>query len=124
MAFLSPAFLLIAASALLFYRFRSYFLRMIDRWNGRIPPGPAALPLVGTTNVDVQRPDKTFRKWATKYGNLFSFYLGERFCIAVGDMESIRTLFKDERLNNRTRAGILQHFSGNMRDGKSVIVLL
>lgn len=103
------------ALVLLFlYRFRVYFQRTLDRWRRRIPPGPAAYPLIGTIDVDHGRPVQTLERWANKYGNLFSFHAGERFCVAASDLDTIGRLFKDERFNDRCHLGILHKLQGDL----------
>ena len=120
MTYYSSIYWMVISLVLFCYRFRAYFQRMLDRWNGRIPPGPNAYPLIGTIDVDRAHPVRAFQRWAAKYGKLFSFYLGERFCIAASDMNSIRRLFKDERCIDRCHLGILPHFKGDFTKGKKM----
>ncbi|OQV14481.1 Cytochrome P450 2B4 [Hypsibius exemplaris] len=98
--------LVIGAAALL-GSFPSYFRRMWERYRGRLPPGPTAFPFVGTISVDRKHPDRTFKLWAKRYGSLFSFYFGSRFCVGVSDMNLVKRIFKDDRFDGRSRAGIM-----------------
>ncbi|XP_055334479.1 cytochrome P450 2C15-like [Paramacrobiotus metropolitanus] len=105
---MSVVVLLLILIVLLFcFQSRNYFRRMWDRFNGTVPPGPPAFPILGTIAIDPKRPDKTFRKWAKQYGSMVTFFLGDRFCLAVNDMELIRKLLKDDRLSGRSQKGLL-----------------
>ena len=90
----------------------TYFRRMVSRFLGRVPPGPPAFPFIGTVDIDPTHPEESFRKFAARYGSLFSFYFGRRFCVGVGDMNLIRKLFRDERFEGRSYAGIMPHLIG------------
>ncbi|OQV14480.1 Cytochrome P450 2B19 [Hypsibius exemplaris] len=107
----------VVAGALFFKWSRKYFLRMIDRRLGRIPPGPRAFPILGTIDIDTKQPQVTFRKWVAEYGDVFSFFLGSRFCIGVGDLALVRTLFRDNRFLGRPNQGIFGHLDGDVTEG-------
>ncbi|OQV16630.1 Cytochrome P450 2E1 [Hypsibius exemplaris] len=109
--------LAVSGLALLFFSCSGYFERLLDRWRGRVPPGPLVLPVIGAVGVDPLRPEQTFRKWAAQYGSMFSFFLGDRFCIGVSDLNVIRRLFKDERFTNRSQAGIIRYLDGEPLKG-------
>ena len=116
--------LFLTGAALLWWYVPSYFRRIWDRRTGRVPPGPWAFPIVGTIDVDRARPDLSFRQWATRYGSVFSFYLGSRFCIGLGDMKLMRKLLKDDRFSGRANAGIFAHLEQDLTKGLRIRICL
>ncbi|OQV26084.1 Cytochrome P450 2D3 [Hypsibius exemplaris] len=111
------ASLFLAGPALLWIYFPAYFRRIWERFTGRIPPGPLAFPILGNIDVDRQHPELTFRKWATQYGRVFSFFLGDRFCIGLADMKLMRKVLKDDRFSGRANAGIFAHLEEDLTKG-------
>lgn len=106
-------------TAFILHLSRNYFYRMWDRRLGRIPPGPPAYPILGTIAINTRRPQESFGKWVKEYGDLFTFYLGSRFCLGVADMDLVRKLFKDpdNRFLGRPNQGIFGHLDGDVTEG-------
>ena len=60
----------------------------------KLPPGPPALPIVGSLpflgSLDLREP---LRKMAAKYGDVFTFYMGQRRVIVLNGYEVIKDAF-------------------------------
>ncbi|XP_072346085.1 cytochrome P450 2C3-like [Scyliorhinus torazame] len=62
--------------------FIKWFLKHKQAWEGRLPPGPSALPILGNLfQVDRRAPNKSLMKLGEQYGPVFTIWLGS--CPAV-----------------------------------------
>ncbi|KAK3607504.1 hypothetical protein CHS0354_031126 [Potamilus streckersoni] len=79
-------FLVVSFLAILFFRYR---------YHGKMPPGPAWIPLVGNVMELTSDPDLRIclRRLQKKYGDIYKLYLGPSPTIVVCGYEAIRELF-------------------------------
>ena len=73
--------------------FLTYNYLTKESWK-RLPPGPPALPLIGSLpflgSSDIRDP---LRKLASKYGDVFTIYLGARRAVVLDKYEVIHDAF-------------------------------
>ncbi|XP_063284970.1 cytochrome P450 2W1-like isoform X2 [Pelobates fuscus] len=57
----------------------------------RFPPGPTPLPLIGNLHIlDIKRQDFTFMKLAKKYGNFFTFHMGQTKVVVLVGYDAVK----------------------------------
>ncbi|KAI0746299.1 cytochrome P450 [Daedaleopsis nitida] len=57
-----------------------------------IPPGPRGWPVIGCFTYLARYPELTLQRWATKYGPLFSFSIGDQLFVAISDPHIVKDL--------------------------------
>ncbi|KAI9037331.1 cytochrome P450 [Aspergillus affinis] len=63
-----------------------------DSCGNRIPKGPLGLPILGSFPFLTRYPELTLDYWAKKFGNLYSFWLGNRLFVIVSDPHIVKDL--------------------------------
>lgn len=60
------------------------------------PPGPCPLPILGNLIplLLANSPEDTLIEWRRKYGDIYTYWLGENPIVCFNDYESIQTYFK------------------------------
>ncbi|OQV17354.1 Cytochrome P450 1A1 [Hypsibius exemplaris] len=83
-----------------------YIQRMLERQQGRLPPGPFSWPLIGARGNKLVTPWETMTEWAQHYGPIVSFFQGSVFTVVLSDIEVIKAAFKLPAFEGRP----LNHF--------------
>ena len=83
-----------------------------QQWKN-LPPGPPALPLVGSMpflGADIRAP---LLKMAKKYGNVFSIYMGSTRVVVLSGYDVIRDAFakSGHAFSGRPNSFIVEHFT-------------
>ncbi|KAF8646169.1 hypothetical protein AX16_007364 [Volvariella volvacea WC 439] len=73
-----------------------FFPPLADGHGNPIPDGPIGLPIIGLWPFLFPCPQETIRFWAKKFGNLYSFYLGNQLFLIVSDSQIFRDLTEKE----------------------------
>ncbi|XP_055348080.1 cytochrome P450 2C30-like isoform X2 [Paramacrobiotus metropolitanus] len=68
----------------------SYFKR-----RKRIPPGPLGLPVVGYSPFLGRKPAEKIVELSKQYGNIMSFYLGNRLTVILNDYDAVKAAYID-----------------------------
>ena len=86
-----------------------------------IPPGPWCFPILGyLPNIAFysrfygESLPRILSRLSTKYGPIFSLYLGDELCVMLNSQEAVREAFMNRKLNDRPTA---THFQNN--EGKN-----
>ena len=58
-----------------------------------LPPGPPALPIIGSLPFTGLLLHNTFLKWRPKYGDIASFYLGNEIGVILNNYDVIKEAF-------------------------------
>ncbi|KAI0475658.1 cytochrome P450 [Xylariaceae sp. FL0804] len=67
-------------------------VRWTDKKGNRIPDGPQGLPILGSFPFLTHYPELTLDKWAKKFGDLFSLWLGEQLFMIISSPEIAKDL--------------------------------
>ncbi|ORY15451.1 putative cytochrome P450 oxidoreductase [Clohesyomyces aquaticus] len=90
------ALLLIAISTLLLGLYR---IRNVGRRPKNYPPGPPTLPIIGNIHhIPSPKPHHQFKKWADKFGPVYSLILGTSVMVALSTDVAVKELL-DKRSN-------------------------
>ncbi|XP_062382283.1 cytochrome P450 2F2-like isoform X2 [Sardina pilchardus] len=82
--------MLMSALLFLFGVFLLFFLFRVRRPKN-FPPGPRALPLLGTLlEINPHNPLKSYKKLAERYGPVYSLYIGRRPAVVLAGQKVIR----------------------------------
>lgn len=85
------AVLVVVVTGVLLFRFR---------WKpANLPPGPPALPLVGSLHLLGTHPHHNLAAMARKYGPLMSVRLGQKLTIVVSSPDAAREFLKYQDIN-------------------------
>uniref|UniRef100_A0A3Q0S481 Uncharacterized protein n=1 Tax=Amphilophus citrinellus TaxID=61819 RepID=A0A3Q0S481_AMPCI len=82
--------------------------------NGKQPPGPRALPVLGNLlQLDLTRPYNTLLKLAKKYGSVFTIYLGPQKVVVLAGFKTVKEALvdHDDVFGDRYSIHILNEFS-------------
>ena len=58
-----------------------------------LPPGPTGVPVLGVLPRLRRKPYLTIQKWWGEYGDVFSLYMGQRFCIVINGVDAMKECF-------------------------------
>ena len=58
-----------------------------------LPPGPSGVPVLGVLPKLRDKPYLTIQKWWGVYGDVFSLYMGQRFCIVINGVDVMKECF-------------------------------
>lgn len=89
-------------------------IRRFTRRQGKLPPGPTGLPIVGVLPfMSPEHPQKTITEWGKQYGSVYSMYVGQQLTVVLNDYEAIRAAFIEQADNftGRPRNIIFEAFS-------------
>ncbi|KAF5897977.1 cytochrome P450 2F2-like [Clarias magur] len=84
------------------------------------PPGPRPIPIFGNLfHFNIKNPLKDFEKFAEKYGNIYSLYIGTKPAVVLNGLQAVR-----EALVNRSAdfSGRPQTLVKDVHRGKGVIM--
>ncbi|KAJ6622599.1 hypothetical protein B0H10DRAFT_1944504 [Mycena sp. CBHHK59/15] len=70
----------------------SFHRSQTDGKGNRIPPGPVGLPILGSFPFLTHYPELTLDYWYKKFGDIYSFRLGNQLFMAVSDPGIIKDL--------------------------------
>ena len=107
-----------AVILLLLYGSKRYIL---DRLFYKLPPGPFPFPFLGTgylfSDDPRSKPWVSFKQLADKYGNLYTFYLGQSRMIVLSEAKLIHKLLVGKPKCYSSRADhLMPGFGGNYPD--------
>ncbi|KAI3396191.1 hypothetical protein diail_394 [Diaporthe ilicicola] len=68
------------------------FRKLSDKAGNRIPDGPRPLPILGSFPFLTQYPELTLDKWATKFGSLYSVWLGNQLFVIISSPQVAKDL--------------------------------
>ncbi|KAF4470599.1 cytochrome p450 [Fusarium albosuccineum] len=63
------------------------------RGRGKLPPGPAGIPLLGNAHQLGSNPHRQLQRWASQFGDLFTVRLGWENWVFINNPESVREVF-------------------------------
>ncbi|KAL1859820.1 hypothetical protein Daus18300_009410 [Diaporthe australafricana] len=63
-----------------------------DKVGNRIPDGPRSLPILGSFPFLTQYPELTLDKWAKKFGDLYSTWLGNQLFVVISSPQVAKDL--------------------------------
>ncbi|CAJ2509330.1 Uu.00g143560.m01.CDS01 [Anthostomella pinea] len=63
-----------------------------DEPTKRIPPGPQGLPIIGSFAFLTHFPERTLDRWAKKYGDLYSVWLGNQLFLIISSPSVARDI--------------------------------
>ncbi|CAA7409636.1 unnamed protein product [Spirodela intermedia] len=89
-------------------------VKLADRpFNGRRPPGPAALPIIGHLHLLDRKVHQSFDKLCKKYGPVISLRFGSTHAIVVSTVEAAAEFFKNHDLvfGNRPQSRASRRFA-------------
>ncbi|KAJ7339738.1 cytochrome P450 [Mycena albidolilacea] len=73
--------------------FSSFFgASLLDKHGNSIPPGPRGLPIVGSFPFLTQYPELTLDRWAKRFGDLYSVWLGNQLFVIVSSPAIVKDL--------------------------------
>lgn len=78
-----------------------YFPTLLEKFKGRLPPGPLGWPIIGVTGIKSDAPWETFTEWASKYGPIMSFFNGSEFTIVLSDSDVIKAAMRNPAFDGR-----------------------
>ncbi|KAJ7642256.1 cytochrome P450 [Roridomyces roridus] len=65
---------------------------LIDKDGNNIPAGPRGFPILGAFPLLTQYPEVTLDRWAKKFGDLYSLWLGNQLFVIVSSPEVVKDL--------------------------------
>ncbi|KAJ7870670.1 cytochrome P450 [Mycena leptocephala] len=65
---------------------------LVDKDGNSTPPGPKGLPIVGSFPLLTQYPELTLDRWARKFGDLYSVWLGNQLFVIVSNPAIVKDL--------------------------------
>jgi len=88
----------------------TYGSMLLWRWQFskylNLPPGPRALPIVGSLHLLGTHPHRSLAELASQYGPLMSVWLGQRLCIVASTAEAAKEFLKLQDANFAFRPSI------------------
>ncbi|OQV22533.1 Cytochrome P450 18a1 [Hypsibius exemplaris] len=91
--------LLVAFSILVLFIITLIFLKC--RRPSNFPPGPPALPIVGSSLLVGSRPAVRMHEWKEKYGDIFGWYNGRQRVVVISDFHVLKKLFSEDAASGR-----------------------
>ncbi|KAJ7651338.1 cytochrome P450 [Roridomyces roridus] len=72
---------------------------LVDKEGNNIPAGPRGFPILGSFPLLTQYPEVTLDRWAKKFGDLYSLWLGNQLFVIVSSPEIVKDLIVSQLTN-------------------------
>jgi hypothetical protein len=108
----------VTAAVIVLFSVMIYRLRNVGKRPNRYPPGPQTVPILG--NIHLMPPENIhgqFKKWAEKYGPIYSLVLGTKTSVVLSSADVVKDLL-DRRsaiYSSRPEMYISRLMSGDSR---------
>ncbi|KAJ7648055.1 cytochrome P450 [Roridomyces roridus] len=78
--------------AAVYWSLKLFETPLVDKDGNNIPAGPRGLPILGSFFSLSQYPEVTLDRWAKKFGDLYSLWLGNQLFVVVSSPEIVKDL--------------------------------
>ncbi|OWA52565.1 Cytochrome P450 2B19 [Hypsibius exemplaris] len=85
-----------------------FILFKLSRRGKNLPIGPRPLPFFGNTLSLGERVPETLTKWSKQFGDVYTFYAGNKPIVILSNLETVRRLLGDEVSSGREREDLIR----------------